>query len=95
MSAWRAAATSRPGLGDESGASGSRRQVGYLVRQPIGYPDAEIRKDLLNYLCREVYYVEDTIVAMVIVGAVMFAPIVATLFLPARSGRTTVTSQDN
>ncbi|MBM7528700.1 hypothetical protein JOD53_000706 [Brevibacterium luteolum] len=37
----------------------------------------------------------DIIISMCIVGAVMFAPMVATLFMPAGRGRTTVTSQDD
>jgi len=42
-----------------------------------------------------VYHVADIIISMCIVGAVMFAPMVATLFMPAGRGRTTVTSQDD
>ena len=61
----------------------------------IGYPGYETRNGPLYNPFQEVYHVADIIISMCIVGAVMFAPMVATLILPSGSGRTTVTSQDD
>lgn len=98
MSAWRAAATFRAGLGESQLhclAAAWNRQVGYQVSLSIGYPCSETRNGPLNNPFQEVYHVADIIISMCIVGAVMFAPMVATLFMPAGRGRTTVTSQDD
>lgn len=98
MSGWRAAATFRAGLGESRSrrpAAARNRQVGYQLCLSIGYPCFETRNGPLNNPFQEVHHVEDIIISMCIVGAVMFAPMIATLFMPAGRGRTTVTSQDD